>query len=274
MHYVKLRSSQVCPSGAEATMTDERVRVFWQPGCSSCVKVKEFLASRGVDFESINVLQDDTAPAQLAVLGAQSIPVVARGNTFVFAQSLPQVARFLGLPPTSTQMTLPAETLMARWVYFLERAMAMTVAIPPERLDHRPVAERDRSVRALAYHIFQVPEAFLATVVAGLEDWTLIATEPVPTSIRSVDDILGYARRMTGNLEDWWQGLADKTCRWPVHTFYGEQPAIELLERQTWHSAQHARQLETVLQSFGVTPEVLIAPAAYDGLPMPAGLWD
>jgi glutaredoxin len=255
-------------------MTDERVRVFWQPGCSSCVKVKEFLSDRGVDFESINVLEDDTALVELEALGAQSIPVVARGSTFVFAQSLPQVAKFLGLPPTPAQTILPAETLMTRWAYFLERAESMTTRIPPDRLDYRPVAERDRSVRALAYHIFQVPEAFLATVLDGLEDWTLIANEPVPQTIRSVDHILGYARNMTDALGDWWRGLADKSCRWPVRTFYGEQLAIELLERQTWHSAQHARQLETVLRSFDVPLTAPINPSAYDGLPMPAGLWD
>jgi glutaredoxin len=31
------------------------LKVYWRPGCSSCVKVKEYLAREGVAFESIDV---------------------------------------------------------------------------------------------------------------------------------------------------------------------------------------------------------------------------
>ena len=34
------------------------LKVYWQPGCSSCLKTKEFLLDNGVPFESINVLED------------------------------------------------------------------------------------------------------------------------------------------------------------------------------------------------------------------------
>jgi arsenate reductase-like glutaredoxin family protein len=30
----------------------EEISVYWTPGCSSCVKVKEFLTQNGVPFES------------------------------------------------------------------------------------------------------------------------------------------------------------------------------------------------------------------------------
>jgi len=33
----------------------QRVKVFWQPGCTSCLRTKEFLTKSGVDYESINV---------------------------------------------------------------------------------------------------------------------------------------------------------------------------------------------------------------------------
>ena len=32
------------------------LKVYWQPGCSSCLKTKEFLLDHGVTFESIYVL--------------------------------------------------------------------------------------------------------------------------------------------------------------------------------------------------------------------------
>lgn len=38
--------------------TQPPLKVYWQPGCSSCLKTKEFLLANGVEFESINVLED------------------------------------------------------------------------------------------------------------------------------------------------------------------------------------------------------------------------
>ena len=37
---------------------DEVVKVYWQPGCSSCLKTKEFLETNNIKFESINILED------------------------------------------------------------------------------------------------------------------------------------------------------------------------------------------------------------------------
>ena len=39
---------------------DEEVKVYWQPGCSSCLKTKEFLMDNGIPFKSVNVLEDKT----------------------------------------------------------------------------------------------------------------------------------------------------------------------------------------------------------------------
>ena len=35
------------------------LKVYWQPGCSSCLKTKEFLLEHGVAFQSVNVLEDE-----------------------------------------------------------------------------------------------------------------------------------------------------------------------------------------------------------------------
>ena len=45
-------------------------RVYWQPGCSSCLKAKEFLARRGIPYHSINVHAVPSAQQELwALLG-------------------------------------------------------------------------------------------------------------------------------------------------------------------------------------------------------------
>ena len=77
--------------------TENRVRVFWQPGCTSCLRTKEFLTKHGVDYESINVHGNAAGMEELRKLGARSVPIVARGDRFVFAQTLTDVIQFLDL---------------------------------------------------------------------------------------------------------------------------------------------------------------------------------
>ena len=48
-------------------MKEEVVKVYWQPGCSSCLKTKEFLMENGIPFKSINVLEDKTGFEDLKI---------------------------------------------------------------------------------------------------------------------------------------------------------------------------------------------------------------
>ena len=45
------------------------IKAYWQPGCTSCLRMKEFLTEHGVPFASVNVLEDRDAFAELAMLG-------------------------------------------------------------------------------------------------------------------------------------------------------------------------------------------------------------
>ncbi|MFQ6024331.1 MAG: glutaredoxin family protein, partial [Acidiferrobacterales bacterium] len=63
-----------------ATNVQAPLKVYWQPGCSSCLKTKEFLLANGVQFESINVLEDEKGFQELEALGVRLVPIVARGK--------------------------------------------------------------------------------------------------------------------------------------------------------------------------------------------------
>lgn len=254
-------------------MSSEPIRVFWQPGCSACVKTKEFLTSLGVPFESVNMLKDRQGAADLARLGAKSLPVVARGNEFVFAQSLDQVAAFVGKKNVGAERLPPAE-LVRRWQEILAVARSLIAEIPADRLDHQPIPNRDRSLRGLAYHTFQIPDVFVRNANGEFEDWAFHVNLPAPDDVRTNADILRFADEATATLAGWWDGVADRNLLWTVRTYYGERPAAELLERQTWHSAQHTRQLQAVLEGFGVPLSRTVDPQLYVGLPMPVGLWE
>jgi glutaredoxin len=251
----------------------QSIRVFWQPGCSACVKVKEFLTGLGVPFESVDVLNDAEGAADLQRLGARSLPVVSRGSEFVFGQSLDQVASFVGVKAKSAERLPPSE-LVARWFDVLAIEKSLVTEIPIDMLDHRPIPNRDRTLRDLAYHTYQVPDVFVRNVEGEFEDWAHYVNLPTPREIRTSADIIAFGDQASADLSKWWQGVDDRKLLWTVKTHYGERAAWELLERQTWHSAQHMRQLQAVLEEFGVPLSRKANAALYADLPLPAGLWE
>jgi len=250
----------------------QNLRVYWRPGCSSCVKVKEFLSGLGLEYESINVSALPAAMDELRELGVRTVPVVARGKAYVFAQELADVSRFIGREVEFRR--LPAPALMERWLNVLAAARRHIMQLPADRLGERATEGRDRSIRDLAYHVHQVPDAFLQAVVDGNPDLAVVYNAPPPPGVRTTADIRDHGERIARRLEAWWAGLPDRSAAGRVTTYYGEQPLHHLMERCTWHSAQHARQIVAVVERFGIAPDRPLTAADYAGLPMPAGLWE
>lgn len=253
-------------------MNSPALRVYWRPGCSSCVKVKEFLSGLGIDYESVNVSARPEAMEELRALGVRTVPVVARGAEYVFAQELADVSRFVGRDVTFRR--LPAPELVQKWLAILDAAQRHVMQLPPGRLDERATPGRDRSIRDLAYHVYQIPDAFLQAVQDGVEDLTAIYNAPPPAATRSPADIRAYGASVGERLRHWWAGVEDKSCGGTLQTYYGAQPLHHVLERSTWHSAQHARQVMAVLEGFGIAPDGPLTASDYAGLPMPTGLWE
>jgi len=236
------------------------------------VKVKEFLSQLGVDYQSINVSATPEAMDELREMGVRTVPVVARGREYVFAQALEDVSRFLG---RDVQMKrLPPAALVQKWLQVLAAAQRHVAQLPAARLGERATPGRDRSIRDLAYHVYQVPDAFLQAVENGVEDLTAVYNAPPPAQVKSVEQIRAYGAGVAARVQRWWAALPDKSCRQTVNTYYGARPLHELLERCTWHSAQHARQIIAVLEGFGIRPNEPLTEKDYSGLPMPKGLWE
>ena len=58
------------------------LKLYWQPGCSSCLKMKEFVLGHGIPFESVNVLEDEDGFKTLEKLGIRMVPIAARGDVW------------------------------------------------------------------------------------------------------------------------------------------------------------------------------------------------
>jgi glutaredoxin/uncharacterized damage-inducible protein DinB len=253
-------------------MATESLKVYWRPGCSSCVRIKEFLTGLGIEYESVNVSATPEAMEDLRELGVRTVPVVRLGDRYVFAQELADVSRFLGRNVQFRRLA-PSE-LIEKWLNVLEAAQRHVAQMPPGRLAERATPGRDRSIRDLAYHIYQVPDAFLQALEDGVEDLTSVYNAPPPPGVKASEDIRAYGASVTARVRRWWAAVPDKSCRNDIKTYYGPQPLHHLLERCTWHSAQHARQIIAVLERFGIEANGPLTARDYAGLPMPEGLWE
>ncbi len=59
-----------------------------------------------------------------------------------------------------------------------------------------------------------------------------------------------------------------------VSTYQGPFTMHGALERCTWHTAQHTRQLAMVLEGLGIEPDAPLGSGDLAGLPVPEKVWD
>ena len=80
---------------------------------------------------------------------------------------------------------------------------------------------------------------------------------------------------MLERFQGWWSGPGRTTdFSRKAHVYYGDVTLSEYLERTTWHSGQHVRQLVMVLGMLGIEPDRPPTKKTFAGLPMPDKVWD
>jgi hypothetical protein len=217
------------------------------------------------------VLEDPTGLDELRRLGARSVPVLSRGDDYVFAQNIGHVVKFLGLNEATGPALSPAE-LIARLDGFLSAAIRLIPQMPDIKLDTE-VPNRPRSYRVLGHHMFRVAETFLEVTGGAQLTYGNLTARP-PDAMRGTADIVAYGTDVRRRLAAWWDAKPDKSGRDKVQTYYGEQTLHEYLERSTWHVGQHVRQWIMLLGMAGIAPDRPPGNADFEGLPMPSQVWD
>lgn len=246
------------------------IEVYWQPGCSSCLRVKEFLSQRGIEFESRNIV-DERSLVRLRALGAQTVPVVARGGRYVLAQRIENVIEFLELdelPP----VLFECDVLLERLELVVSAAMRYALQFPADALERVPAERTQQTYRELVFHALHIPSTFLLCARGGALTFEL-ATPPPPKQADSFDALASYGKEILEALREWRSSAKDVTWGELARTHYGRPTLHELLERTTWHVAQHTRQIMALLHDGGTAPDVPLTAADLDGLPMPVGVW-
>ena len=234
--------------------------------------MKEFLAVRGIAFESVNVLEDGGLD-KLQAVGARTVPVVARGGKFVFAQVIKDVVEFLELNEDTGPKLSPAE-LAARYDRVLSAAVPSVRQMPDAALEN-VLPNRPRSWRVLMHHMFQIPVEFLDALAESrvLEYEKLV--EAPPTEMTTSAQIADFGAALQTRFSAWWQDTGQNLdYSRPFQAYFGETTLHEMLERTVWHSTQHVRQVQDLLTREGIAPADPLGLDVIDGLPLTEKVWD
>lgn len=255
------------------TVAAGEIRVYWQTGCTACLRTKEFLQRHGIPFVSRDVLGDEGALDELQRFGIRQVPIVTRGDQWANGQVLADVARLAGIP-WGPQQILPVAELDRRLQAILSGAQRYVGQLPDASLGQL-LPNRPRSYATLGFHIFNIAECFLEHS-EGIGLVYDAYNRSLPPGLKSKSDIIGYGRDVQSRMAQWMAGPG-KSADWNARAdvYYGEQTLHQFLERTTWHSGQHTRQLMWLLEAqFGIALDRPLTSEVFAGLPMPVQVWD
>jgi hypothetical protein len=267
--------------------TKSGIHLYWATGCTSCLRVKEYLERNDVPFVSHNVVNavDSTERSQLGIRGVDQsmidemadlglpdhVPIVRRGEDWADGKDLSAVAELVGVDYDAE--ILPVEELARRVDVLLEATLDFLDRIPEDELGTH-IPNRPRSYGEVLQHIFSLPDVFIMHE-AG------VPMDGVPRMEHSWEPesrvaLATYGRHVADRWADWFDGPAE-TTDWSAtaDVFWGQPTKHEFLERTTWHTGQHVRQIEWILAAEldrGVGDP--LNDGLWEGLPMPEKVWN
>ncbi|MBI2217856.1 MAG: DinB family protein [Candidatus Rokubacteria bacterium] len=206
----------------------------------------------------------------MARLGIPLVPAVAVGARAVHGWNPEAYAKLVGVAYRPASKLSPAvlaeriDRVLASTVRLVERMPGPVLAWTP--------SERERTVRELAFHVFRLSLAFIEGMDRGDFPQRWLEAR-VPPEIGDAAALAAYGARVRERLARWFAGAAPEVYGHVVQVYYGPQSGHDLLERTTWHAAQHLRQLYVLAERRGVTPPEPLPVDAFEGLPLPESLW-
>ena len=258
------------------------VEAYWVPGCSACLRMKEFLEKHDVPFEAVNLAEQPERYVRVRSVGLTA-PAVLRGDKGVPGMDLVGIAALVEIDYEPPKI-LSARALKDRYDDINEALQRLAAQIPVEGLEYKS-PDRDRSMRELIAHAGSAIQEFLhATEVDAYvygngngENGAFRARFALGGQVGETgtrQELVEYVRRMKTEFTTWWEtvGYDDQLDR-VVGTPFGHVTLHEILERAVWHTAQHTRQVQYFLQDrLGVDVQDPLTADHLRGLPLPEGI--
>ena len=193
------------------------------------------------------------------------MPAIAKGGACIPGADLDRVAQFLDLV-VEPREALPADILIERLAVVLATTTRLTGQFSVEGLTDK-LPNRDRTVLALANHIVEIAAGYLLVETGHPFDAAVAGA--IPNRELEPRGLASRSKSIRVRLA----ALRPAPTR-EVETLHGTSNRHRVLERCTWHAAQHARQLAFMLERQGVEPDQPLTWADLKGLPLPVAVWD
>jgi hypothetical protein len=198
------------------------------------------------------------------------VPAVIHEGRIAHGWNPAAYATLLGVPYADSTR-LPPRVLAGRLDRILECNEALMRATADEHFAWKP-PERDRTVGNLGFHVFRLALAFIDGMDRGEfpEGWL---QESIPADLDSGPAVARYGALVRGRIAGWFDGAADDEFARIVKVYYGPQSGHDLLERTTWHAAQHLRQLFHLADRRAIPTPGRLPTELFEGLPLPKEMW-
>lgn len=252
-----------------AASTAPQIEIYWMPGCSSCLRLKEFVEKSGKPFTAINVEAEPDRAGLLRSKGMR-VPALCVGDTCVNGVHLATVAELIGVEYDEPRRLSPAE-LRDRYLRALDVLTAVIPQISPDRAFFA-LPGRERGLAEVAGHAACVMRYFLGKYDDA--DFAGFFDDLEPTT-RVAAELEAFLLDTRERFESWWSLLGhDDPLDDVVPLYWGHRTMHEALEREVWHTAQHTRQVVHMLELSGATPTDSLTPDDLAGLPVPERVFD
>jgi len=230
---------------------------------------KEFLSRRGIPFAALDVENDPQARAALAALGYRAVPVVQAGDQAMAGWNPTRLAALVGLSRFQ-ETAAPAEALIRSLERIVDGALRAVRQAPAASLTMRS-PDRDRPLRQLAHHIFNVVELGVDTDILGRYNVAaLVGDVPAHTS---AERIARYGEAVLAKLTSWFREIDQAAFDRDVETADGPRPLSLVFERTRSHAAQHLRQVYEFLRWCAIEPDQPLTRDDLAGVDLPDALW-
>lgn len=246
---------------------DTIIYVYGQSGCSSCLRLKEFVEQTGLPFVNVNLGLEPGARQRLLDNGLAGAPAVSVGGRYVRGNNLADVAELIGVSFDGT-VQLSSLELKERFNVISDamvRYLLQMRSRPPTWSYCLP--NRDRSMLDTASHGSTVARTMPKVYYTDVFDLGVYAQ---PGDAKTIDEVVDMMRETRRQIEEWWEqdGVDDDLER-VVLTNSGHRTLLEVWEREVWHTAHHTRQIMHALELQGIEPDGSLTKDDLRGLPLP-----
>lgn len=178
--------------------------------------------------------------------------MAAIGDRFVEIMHVDQLRQFLGMPPEDeTAAYQELVEALGRVLEAIERAVRQ---LPDEQLS-ASTPNRGRDIRELAYNIHHPVRLMGQALDSGLFDWSTAGDYAASRGFSAAADLAEFCR---DTRESWLKNARGATAEDVERVAWTPKGLLtnrQILEAQSWHAAQHLRQIYLFLREIGIEPD-------------------